>query len=96
MAKLVVFLNKADAVDDKEMISLVEMEVRDLLSAYGYDGTIVILFHSRNRDCLCLGENTPVIPGSALCTLEDRDPKVGKESILVGWFRLRFNVLRES
>ncbi|AVN63991.1 MULTISPECIES: elongation factor Tu [Mesoplasma] len=36
--KIVVFLNKCDMVDDEEMIDLVEMEVRDLLSAYDFDG----------------------------------------------------------
>ncbi len=36
--KLVVFLNKCDMVDDEELIELVEMEVRDLLSEYGFDG----------------------------------------------------------
>jgi elongation factor Tu len=35
---LVVFINKVDAVDDEEMLELVEMEMRDLLSEYGYDG----------------------------------------------------------
>jgi elongation factor Tu len=36
--KIVVFLNKCDAVEDPELIDLVEMEVRELLSKYGYDG----------------------------------------------------------
>ncbi len=36
--KLVVFINKCDMVDDAEMLDLVEMEVRDLLSQYGFDG----------------------------------------------------------
>ena len=36
--KMVVFLNKCDMVDDPELIDLVEMEVRDLLSEYGFDG----------------------------------------------------------
>ncbi|WP_031542241.1 elongation factor Tu [Mesoplasma photuris] len=36
--KMVVFLNKCDIVEDEEMIDLVEMEVRDLLSAYDFDG----------------------------------------------------------
>jgi translation elongation factor TU len=36
--KMVVFLNKVDLVDDPEMIELVEMEVRDLLTFYGFDG----------------------------------------------------------
>ncbi|MDR2066354.1 MAG: elongation factor Tu [Endomicrobium sp.] len=35
---LVVFLNKCDAVEDKELLDLVEMEVRDLLSKYGFPG----------------------------------------------------------
>ncbi|KAG1164683.1 hypothetical protein G6F37_000072 [Rhizopus arrhizus] len=35
---LVVFVNKVDQVDDPEMLELVEMEMRDLLSEYGYDG----------------------------------------------------------
>ena len=36
--KIVVYLNKCDLVDDAEMIDLVEEEVRDLLSSYGFDG----------------------------------------------------------
>ena len=36
--KMVVFLNKVDLVDDPEMLDLVEMEVRDLLSKYNFDG----------------------------------------------------------
>ena len=36
--RLVVFLNKCDMVDDPEMFDLVEMEMRDLLSSYDYDG----------------------------------------------------------
>ena len=36
--KIVVFLNKADMVDDKELLDLVEMEVRELLSSYDFPG----------------------------------------------------------
>ena len=36
--RIVVFLNKVDLVDDEEMLDLVEMEVRDLLSFYNFDG----------------------------------------------------------
>jgi len=50
---IVVFLNKVDMVDDAELIELVEMEVRELLSEYEFDG-----------------DNTPIIPGSALKALE--------------------------
>lgn len=43
--RIVVFLNKCDMVDDQELLELVEMEVRELLSFYDYDGdnTPVIL-----------------------------------------------------
>ncbi len=51
--KIIVFLNKCDQVEEEELIELVEMEVRDLLNKYDYDG-----------------DNTPVIRGSALKSLE--------------------------
>jgi len=38
LTKIVVFLNKCDAVEDSEMLDLVEMEVRELLSKYQFDG----------------------------------------------------------
>ncbi len=62
---LVVFLNKADMVDDPELLELVELEVRELLSSYQYPG-----------------DDIPVISGSALSALEDKDPKQGKEALL--------------
>ena len=36
--KIVVFLNKVDLIDDKELLDLVEMEIRELLSKYNFDG----------------------------------------------------------
>ena len=36
--RLVVFLNKCDMVDDEELLDLVEMEIRDLLNEYGFEG----------------------------------------------------------
>ena len=36
--RIVVFINKCDMVDDPEMLELVEMDVRDLLTQYGFDG----------------------------------------------------------
>ncbi|XP_072127515.1 elongation factor Tu, mitochondrial isoform X2 [Mobula birostris] len=62
---IVVYVNKADAVEDGEMLDLVELEVRELLSEFGYDG-----------------EKTPVICGSALCALENREEEMGRGSIL--------------
>ena len=62
---LVVYMNKVDQVDDPELLELVEMEIRDLLSSYEFPG-----------------DEIPIVKGSALVTLENGDPKVGKESIL--------------
>jgi len=36
--KIVVFMNKVDLVDDAELLELVEMEIRELLTSYGFDG----------------------------------------------------------
>ena len=36
--RMVVFMNKCDMVDDAELLDLVEMEIRELLTEYGYDG----------------------------------------------------------
>jgi len=52
--KIVVFLNKCDMVEDKELIDLVEEEVRDLLKKYEFPG-----------------DETPIIRGSALKSLEN-------------------------
>jgi len=38
VSKIVVFLNKVDLVDDKDLVDLVEAEIRDLLDKYGFDG----------------------------------------------------------
>ena len=62
--EMVVFMNKVDQVDDEELLELVEMEIRELLSEYGYNG-----------------DDIPVIAGSALAALEDRDDNIGKEKI---------------
>ena len=62
---LVVFLNKVDMVDDAELLELVEMEVRDLLSSYNFPG-----------------DDIPIIKGSALAAVEDRDAAIGQDAIL--------------
>lgn len=38
ITNIVVFINKADAADDEEMLELVEMEIRELLAEFGFDG----------------------------------------------------------
>jgi elongation factor Tu len=61
---LVVFLNKMDMADP-DLVELVEMEVRELLSSYQFPG-----------------DDIPIIKGSALCALEDRQPEIGEQAIL--------------
>jgi elongation factor Tu len=61
---LVVYLNKVDQVDDEELLELVELEVRELLSSYEFPG-----------------DDIPVVKGSALAALEDRDDTMGRDSV---------------
>lgn len=49
---IVVFLNKVDLVDDPELIDLVEMDVRELLSSYGFPGDQVPVIRGSARDAL--------------------------------------------
>ncbi|SDR38464.1 elongation factor Tu [Pseudovibrio sp. Tun.PSC04-5.I4] len=62
---LVVFMNKVDQVDDEELLELVDMEVRELLSSYEYPG-----------------DDIPIVAGSALAALEERDDAIGKDKIV--------------
>ena len=62
---LVVYMNKVDMVDDPELLDLVEMEVRELLSSYQFPG-----------------DDIPIVRGSALYALEDKDKTLGHDSIL--------------
>jgi elongation factor Tu len=61
---IVVYLNKVDMVDDPELLDLVELEVRELLTSYKFPG-----------------DEIPIIRGSALMALEDKNPEQGKESV---------------
>src|SRR5262247_3611765 len=49
---LVVFLNKCDLVDDEELLELVEMEVRDLLTKYGFPGDEVPIIRGNAKAAL--------------------------------------------
>jgi len=62
---LVVYLNKVDQVDDPELLELVELEVRELLSSYDFPG-----------------DDTPIVPGSALKALEGDEGETGRGSVL--------------
>ena len=59
-----VFLNKVDQVDDEELLELVEMEVRELLSSYDFPG-----------------DDIPIVAGSALAAVENRDANIGREKV---------------
>jgi elongation factor Tu len=52
-------------VDDPELLELVEMEVRELLSSYQFPG-----------------DDIPIVHGSALCALEDKNPELGEQAVL--------------
>jgi elongation factor Tu len=62
---LVVYMNKVDQVDDEELLELVELEVRELLSLYDFPG-----------------DDIPIVKGSALAALEDRDEATGRNSVI--------------
>jgi elongation factor Tu len=61
---LVVYMNKVDQVDDEELLELVELEIRELLSSYDFPG-----------------DDIPIIKGSALAALENRDEAIRINSI---------------
>jgi elongation factor Tu len=61
---LVVFMNKIDLVDDAELVELVELEVRELLSKYDFPG-----------------DDIPIIKGSAVCALEDKQKEIGEDAV---------------
>ena len=48
---IVVFMNKTDLVDDPELIDLVEMEVRELLSKYGFPGDTLPVIKGQRQGC---------------------------------------------
>ena len=66
---LVVFLNKCDLVDDEELLELVEMEVRELLSKYDFDGDNVPIV----RGCALPALEDPANPEKAKCIGELMD-----------------------
>jgi elongation factor Tu len=62
---MVVFMNKVDQVDDPEILELVELEIRELLSKYDFPG-----------------DDIPIVKGSALMALEDKNPEIGRNAVL--------------
>jgi elongation factor Tu len=66
---LVVFVNKVDLVDDPELIDLVELEARELLTKYGFDGQNAPFIRGNARAAL----EQPGDPAANLCVIELMD-----------------------
>ena len=60
---LVVFLNKCDLVDDPELIDLVEMDLRDMLTHYGFDGESIVFVRGSAKTA----HDNPTDPESIRC-----------------------------
>ena len=63
---IVVFINKCDLVDDPELIDLVEMEVRELLTKHGYDGENIVVIRGNAKAALA----SPTDPEARRCIEE--------------------------
>ena len=66
---LVVFMNKCDLVDDEELLELVEIEIRDLLSKYDFDGDNAVIVQGAALPAY----NNPGDPDAAACISELMD-----------------------
>src|SRR5437016_11104918 len=69
---IVVFLNKADKIDDKELLELVELEVRELLTKYGFPGEKTPIIHGSALKAM-EGDQGPLGVPSVLQLLEAVD-----------------------
>ena len=59
---IVVFMNKADQVDDEELLDLVEMEIRELLSSYDFPGDDVPVIRGSALNVLTCESTDPNAP----------------------------------
>ena len=64
--QMVVFMNKVDLVDDAEILELVELEIRELLSKYDFDGDNIPIIPG----------------SAVKCALEDKQPEIGHDAVL--------------
>jgi elongation factor Tu len=79
LTKIVVFLNKCDAVEDKEMLELVEMEVRELLSKYQFDGDNAKVVHGAALPALNGDPKWEETIGNLLAALDTEIPEPVRE-----------------
>ncbi|MFA7073895.1 MAG: elongation factor Tu [Endomicrobiaceae bacterium] len=77
---IVVFLNKCDAVEDKELLDLVEMEVRELLTKYGFDGDKTSIIRGSALQALN-GEKEGIDSIMALMDAVDNDIKLPQRDV---------------
>ena len=77
---IVVFLNKCDAVEDKELLDLVEMEVRELLTKYGFDGDNTTIIRGSALKAL-QGDKEGIDSIMALMDAIDKDIKLPERDI---------------
>ena len=77
---IVVFLNKCDAVEDKELLDLVEMEVRELLTKYGFDGDKTTIIRGSALKAL-QGDKEGIDSIMALMDAIDNDIKLPERDI---------------
>jgi len=80
LTKIVVFLNKCDAVEDKEMLELVEMEVRELLSKYQFDGDNAAVVHGAALPALNGDPKWEETIGNLLAALDKEIPEPVREN----------------
>ena len=80
LRELVVFLNKCDAVDDPEMLDLVEMEVRELLSKYQFDGDNAPVVRGASLPALNGDEKWEKTIGDLLDALDSYIPEPVRET----------------
>ena len=80
LTKIVVFLNKCDAVEDSEMLELVEMEVRELLSKYNFDGDNAKVVHGAALPALNGDPKWEATIGNLLDALDTEIPEPVREN----------------
>lgn len=66
---LVVFINKCDMVEDEEFIDIVEMELRELLSFYQFDGDDIPMVRCENCPCVLVFWSGPKLTPSPYLTV---------------------------
>src|ERR1700755_496019 len=79
LQQIVVFLNKCDAVEDEEMLDLVEMEVRELLNKYKFDGGNATIVRGASLPALQGDAKWEESIGKLLDALDSYIPETGRD-----------------